>query len=458
MSSITLDVIKDRSTGKSQVILPEARVYRDQPRTDNHPRNTLGEIPREDTQGWNWANWGPGDCLPTEIREKLYKSEMAAGTIYKLIQMTYGNGLAYYHNDSLVAGETNLPRHHEPKIEAWLKRNRIGLKWLIPQLADYRFYMNAFSEFILSKNRELITGLYHKHAEFSRLSKQNESNLRIEWLYYSPYFGQMPPSNDRIKKITLLPWWDTESFMQQKTSTYKFAWHSRFETPGIKYYARPFWLGLFRKNGWLDASITVPEIVNAMMRNQVIITYQINIPESYFIIRHQDWNTYTDAERNKLIDELIKKLNDELSDTENLFKSVSTVFKQTEMGQDEGKVEIIAIDDKIKKDSWVPTSDVADAKVVQSLGLHPSQMGLAPQGGKMGAGSGSDQRESFNSGITLNNIDQAIILEPLNFVAQYNSQVDPAWDVTFFIDHTHHTTTNDQESGLKPSDTTIQID
>ena len=104
----------------------------------------------------------------------------------------------------------------------------------------------------------------------------------------------------------------------------------------------------------------------------------------------------------------------------------------------------------------MPSSDKADAQIVQGLGLHPSQVGLSPQGGKMGAGSGSDQRESFNTGITLNTMDQLIVLEPLNWLARFNAQSDPDWDVTFFIDHTHHTTTNDQESGLKESDTTIQ--
>jgi hypothetical protein len=120
-------------------------------------------------------------------------------------------------------------------------------------------------------------------------------------------------------------------------------------------------------------------------------------------------------------------------------------------------VEIIAVDDKVKKDAWVPSSNAADAQIVQGLGLHPSQVGLQPEGGKMGAGSGSDQRESFNTGITVNTIDQNILLEPLNWIATYNAQVDPEWDVTFFIDHTYHTTTNKQEDGMQPTETTIEV-
>ena len=205
----------------------------------------------------------------------------------------------------------------------------------------------------------------------------------------------------------------------------------------------------------LEVAKQVPEVVNAMMRNQIILKYHVLIPESYFIIRFPDWTTYTHEQREKIIDATIDTINDSLKGTKNAFTSIATVFRH-EMGQAEGKVEIIAVDDKVKKDAWVPSSDTADAKIVQSLGLHPSQIGLAPEGGKMGAGSGSDQRESFNTEISLNNIDQQILLESLNWVAQYNARTNPAWDITFFIDHTTHTTTNKQEDGLEPSNTTIK--
>lgn len=205
----------------------------------------------------------------------------------------------------------------------------------------------------------------------------------------------------------------------------------------------------------MDVSASVPEVVQSMMKNQVRLKYQILIPESYFKIRHQDWeNGYTDEKRRQIIEAFTKKLNEQLSGTTNAYQSITTVFKQDEFGKEAfGKIEIIAIDDKIKKDSWVPSSAAADAQIVQGLGLHPSQIGLASEGGKMGAGSGSDQRESFNTAITTNTIDQDIILEPLNFVADFNR-----WDVTFMVDHTYHTTTNNQESGLQHSNTTTQME
>jgi len=451
-NKIVVDIVQDNNN-RIHALLPEISTYRT-PRKEM----TKAPIPEEASAGYEHAPWGKSDSLPTIIREKIEKVPIAGAAISKQIAMMFGNGLCYYRNQDLQNGNTKIQRAYIPEVEAWLKKNRIINKWVLPQLADYRYYLNTFSEIILSGNADLITGLYHKPAEFCRLSVQNEKTLHIDEVLYSPDFAfRLPPEDDRVKRIPLFRWYDEEGFLQ-KLKGRKFAWHSKFETPGTIYYARPFWLALFRENGWLDVSTAVPEVVNAMMQNQIVLKYQILIPETYFQMRYQDWDNYTDQKKQEQIKALIDKINGSLAGTDNAFKSISTVFKQDPTtGADLGKIEIIAIDDKVKKDAWVPSSEKADAQIVQGLGLHPSQVGLAPEGGKMGAGSGSDQRESFNTSISLNTMDQEIVLEPLNYVAQYNARKNANWDITFCFDHTYHTTTNNQENGLDPTDTTIQV-
>lgn len=445
---ISIDVAEVE--GKMVAALPDTRFTN----AGGKMEITVPKAPKDQTSQ-KWIEWGSNDKLPTEIREKIEKVPMAGTAIYKLISMMYGNGLAYYRNSDLQDGNLSPQRAYIPAVERFLKKNKIKNKWLTAQFADYRYYMNTFSELILNKRRDQIVGLYHKTAEFCRLSRQNEKTLNNDFLIYSADFAQgLAPTNDRRTEIPLFRWHDEEKFFK-KLKGYKFAYHSRFETPGALFYARPFWLGLFRKNGWLDASASVPEIVNSMMRNQIVLKYQILIPETYFEVRHKDWSTYADEQKNKIINNLIDSINDSLSGTDNAYKSICSLFRQDISGNPLGKIEIIPIDDKMKKDNWVPSSEKADAQIVQGLGIHPSQIGLATEGGKMGAGSGSDQREGFNTAITLNTIDQEIVLEPLNYVAEFNKKNNPDWDITFFIDHTHHTTTNKQESGLVPSDNTI---
>ncbi|NQY00453.1 MAG: hypothetical protein HRT70_04875 [Flavobacteriaceae bacterium] len=455
---IVLDVIHDQHTGKHQVILPEARIDVGLP---DKKEIITAPFDKTETAGYKHAPWGKSDKLPTTIRKKIEQVPMAGQAIYRLAAMMFGNGLTYYNNSDLREGNTTVKRGYNRVVEHFLQRNQIITRWLIPQIIDYRFYMQTFNQMTLNNAGDQIVGLYHREAEFSRLGKQNETTFDIDELHYSPKFGSGMDPNDKERIILPLHlWYDELRFFNRMGRKRHFAYHSLLRTPGTKYYARPFWIGLFRKNGWIDASISVPEVVNAMMKNQVRLKYQILIPESYFKIRHfQKWEGYTDAERQSKIDEFITSLNTKLGDTSYAFTSITTVFAQDQMNNELGKIEIIPIDDKVKKDSWVPSANAADAQIVQGLGLHPSQVGLSPDKGLGGAGSGSDQRESFNTGISLNTIDQQILLEPLNYIAQYNTRKEgDEWDITFTIDHTHHTTTNNQESGLEPGDNTLTIE
>lgn len=419
------------------------------------PEPTLGPRPDDNTLGTLWEPWGdrPGkDDLPVMIRNKVYNVPIAGRTMHDLVRMAYGNGLAYYSNrERRETGK--IIRHFEPKIERFIQDNFLPNEWAKPQLLDYRFMMNSYSEMILNRRKDQITNLFHKEAEYCRISLQNPQNYRHEFLLYSGDFilGRGAVHPDRINAIYLFPRYNGVQWIQ-KLPGYKFAWHSRLRTPGTIVYPMPFWLGLFRDKGWMDVSMTVPEVVYAMMRNQVRLKYQILIPESYFSIRFQNsWQTMTDEQRAEKIDDFVEYINGQLSSTDNAYVSLASIFQSDPHQGEVGKVEIIAIDDKIKKDSWVPSSEKSDAQVVQGLGGHPSMVGLAPEGGKMGAGSGSDKREVYNTEITINTFDQEITLEPLQFAAYFNALTDPDWDVTFYIDHTYHTTVNDQEDGLEPS-------
>lgn len=449
--------------GGYRAVLPEARIYGDGEVgvLNNQPTETRTDYPAEERQGLRWAYWGADDAFPRAVRNKIELVPMAGQAIYRRVAMLYGNGLAYFRNSDYYSAEGNrIPRAKLRKIDDWLRRNRIKTQWLIPQAADYSYYMNAFSEMIFSQDGRQVSSIYHKTAEHCRLTVQDEESLRSEWMLFSRQFGCDWPRDENIARIPLFDWARPEEWFRRNTG-WKMAWHSRFETPGSLYYARPFWIGLFRKDGWLDVSANVPRIVNAMMKNQMILKYQILVPDEYFRVRYPEWDSKSFDEQQKLFDTLVKRINDTLTGTDNAYKTLSQMFHENQGpgggGEGRGKIEIIAIDDKMKKDQWVPSSEKSDAQIVQGLGVHPSQLGLAPEGGKMGAGSGSDQREAFNTAITLNTIDQEVLLEPLNWIARYNAQYDPDWDVTFFIDHTWHTTTNQQETGLQPSDTTLEI-
>lgn len=418
--------------------------------TDGDPTRLI--VPSENDFGWRWAPYGQDDLLPTIIREKVEQVSMAGQTMYRLMAMMYGNGLMYYKNSDLAKG-ANVERAYIPEVEEWLARNQINQRWLLPQFLNYRYLTSTFSEMIFNKRRDYVTGIFHLEGEFCRKSRQDPRSLRSEYLYYSADFAsRFHGSLTHGQAIPLFDWQRPEQSLAKMAAGggYKMAWHSHLPTFGMIHYPTPPWVALFKKKGWMDVAAAVPQIVDSLQRNQMKLVYQISIPTSYFNARYPEWNNYDAKKKSELMDEISLFLQNELSDTGNAGKSIVTFFDTGRDGTPLGKIEITAIDDKLKRDSWVPSSNAANAEIVQGLGLHPSQLGLGPDGGPLGAGSGSDQREGFNTANNVNTLEQEIVLSLANWAARFNR-----WDITFKMDHTFHTTTNNQEDGQVPSATTI---
>ena len=279
--------------------------------------------------------------------------------------------------------------------------------------------------------------------------KLDAKMIKPEKVIYSPYFVDGQPGKNQYIDFPYLPLnQDSSRVIERFNNQYEFAYHTYFPTPGSIFYGIPWWKALFEKEGWLQVSANVPKIILAMHANQVSIKYMITIPESYFLARYENWQTLDIDKKQNLINNKINEINSVLTGAANSGKTISQVVKEDPISHNVyGNITIEAIDDKFKRDSWLPDSNVSDAQIVQGFGEHPSQIGLAPQGGKMGAGSGSDQRESYNTSITLNTPDQQVVLEPLNFISRFNG-----WGVEFYVDHTYHTTTNHQESGMIPAE------
>lgn len=408
-----------------------------------------------------WSAWSGDDTLPNRIEQLLDLVPFARQVIYRKAQMATGDGIIYVKEKDLA--KTDTPeRAYVPDVEDFNEANEIDTEWFFPQALDFYTHFNAFSEMKLSVSRKYVLGLYHKEAPFSRLTKQDAAGV-VRFLLYDAYFAwgmHQPFAQDKEQATTnggsgilipLLTWWDKESFFNSLRG-YSFAYHTRIRAGRSPYYARPPWSGMFRKNGWLDAAADVPRIVNAMQKNQINLKYQIAIEESYFKSLYPEWDSYTAPQRIAALDKFEHKINDTLVGVDKGFASILTVFKFDSIQNKElGKVEIIAIDDKVKGDSWVPGSEKANFEITHAWGEHPTDFGLSRENGSMGSGSGSDKREVWNAKISLNTIEQRYLLGPLRLAYKYNK-----FGVVPMIAHTAHTTSNLSESGQVPGKGTTQ--
>jgi hypothetical protein len=427
-------------------------------------RPAISRYPLEVDSGFDYAPWGTwsgDDSLPNRIEDLLDRVPFARQVIYRKAQMAAGDGIIYV-KEADLARTPNPERAYLPDVEDFNEANQVDTEWFFPQALDFYTHFNAFSEMKLSLSRRFVLGLYHKEAPFSRLTAQDAAGV-IRFLMYDAYFawGMHQPfaaagtgATSRGGTGILLPlftWWDPTGFFD-RLAGHSFSYHTRIRSGRSPYYARPPWIGMFKRNGWLDAAADVPRIVNAMQKNQINLKYQIAVEESYFKALHPEWDSYTAQQRSAALDKFEDRINETLTGVDKGYSSLLTVFKFDAVQQKElGKIEITAIDDKVKSDSWVPGAEKANFEITHAWGEHPTDFGLSRENGSMGSGSGSDKREVWNANISLNTIEQRYLLGPLNLAYKYNG-----FKVRAMVAHTSHTTSNLSESGLVPSKGTVQ--
>lgn len=425
------------------------------------PKPATSVYPKEVDVGYEYAPWGWNDQAPNIAYAKIEKVAIAAQTIARMASRLRGNTITYVKTEDLA--KTATPdRHYHPDVELFLEENQIVNEWWTPQAMEYWLLWNTFSELKLSLSKKFIVGLYHKEAPFCRLAKQDRNGVIPSLLYdtrfaFGAYYrsqlnrNEKNPDGTRATEIPLLRWWDTQRFFS-KLRGWTFAWHSRTRFGRHVYYATPPNKGLMRPKGWLDNAADVPAIVHSLQNNQIRLKYQILVDSEYFRILHPDWDNYGHKSREAVVDKFEDDVNRKLVGTGKLYASIITVYDVDNLSQKaKGTIEIKAIDDKMKSDDWIPGAERANFEIVQGLGGHPTDFGLARENGAMGSGSGSDKREVWNTNILEGNMYKDVLLAPLNFIARYNK-----WNVRFMVDHTFHTTTNDQEDGMKKNKPNVE--
>lgn len=393
-----------------------------------------------------WAPWGASDNLPTELREKAQKGDIAPAAFRKWNELIYGTGLFYW-----KAGEGQdmaVTPHYDLKIEDWLDDNGIRELFLPAQIADFGIYWCAFSEFALNNRRDYINNLYRKTAEFCRLLPVNDTE-KVSHVVYSPKFPHIVQSE--LKKIPLL---DRFGWRKQlaKSKSKKYAIFSFFPTPGMVYYPTPSHIGLFKKDGWIDYTNATPLMLTKMRSNQMKVVYHIQISLNYFEEIYQGngeneeaWIEMSDTRKRQLIGEKAKEIEDTLTGSNNWGKSIKSLLQTDVDGNEIEHVKITVLDHKLKSDEWIPGNENASGTIAQAIGIDPTTIGMQKSG--LASGSGSDKRVAFNTASQSNTIYQNIILWQLNFVSRFNK-----WGVRFGFRHHYNVSTDFAKSGVSNTD------
>ncbi len=417
-------------------------------RTETKSQSQKHSLPIEEETGMTkYARWGDSGRLPTEWRIKIEKSDIAAAAIERKVAMLYGQGMKYYKVEYDEKGEEVRRFFKDDKIERFVRKNKIH-KFLAERLKNFMYFGILWSEGITSRDKKEIVSVRHLDSEMCRFHTRDETTGVIKMIGFSADFcNSEEPSDDLVTDIPLIDCYN-EMESIRKVKTHKFAQVSKLDTPGRSYYPMPAWAGLLRKEGWLDVSNSIPETLICINDKQVKFRYIIRVAEAYWRFWYPEWDTYDAKAREEKVQLKKKELDDIVLNAKRMtVKSILTTnFMDPVTNQIIPGVEVIAVDDKLKNQEYIPNSQAADSKIVATLGIDPSEFGLQPEGGKMGGGSGSDKRTSRVNAVSISKIIEDLIFEPLYTVLEYNGWGD---DVHFCFKHKVPTTLNENKSGIE---------
>lgn len=417
-------------------------------RFETQKQQVVGAFPQDvEDEGGVYAEWGRDGFLPTRWREAFEKSTTAAAAIQKKIEIIYGEGMGYYRVKYDKDGNEVRDYSRDKRIDEFFRNIRVE-DFIVARLKDFFYYGNIWAECIKSEVGNDIASIRHLDSEFCRFHRRDKKDGIIKHVGYSAFFSQnTQPASENVIDIPLAPTHNFEEWYKEFKGN-KFIIHSSLFSPGHTYYQMPPWAGLMRKEGWLEVSNSIPEILLPLHQNQVKIRYLFKVANEYWNFWYKDWDAFDETQRKIAIKEKTDELNKKLVTPNrlNIYSLLTTVFANPVTQKLVSGIEIEAIDDKIKEDAYIPNSQAADSQIAIALGMDPSELGLQPEGGKMGAGSGSDKRTARTNFVTSSKIYRDIIFAPL-----YTKALIAGWgeDLRFDFRYILPTSLNENKEGIK---------
>jgi hypothetical protein len=347
--------------------------------------------------------WGENNTLPSDTIAKIYANPVVSSGIEFNIRAVYGAGIAYGNKEIVNGKETFTPRNDVPEINAFLEENDIN-GYLLEQATDICCFYNVFPEIIF--NRETprkIVGLSSKEATFSRWEVMDPATAVIAHHFYSAKWGGQVdlekdidisvvldnrwPLRDLRIRIGLLP---NDKGEKKDLQEYRFIIPLGFPTPGRSYYQKPYWFSIF-ESGWYDYSCKIPEFKNALMDNQMVIKYHVELSEDYFPRIFAEEGITADADKKTRIKKEYTDLNRFLGNQKNSGKSVISFVRYSPEGKELRRMKINVLENNFKGGEYLDDSEEASNIMSYALGVHPSLIGSSP--GKAKTINGTEARE-----------------------------------------------------------------
>lgn len=364
-------------------------------------------------------SWGVSNLKPTEERLKLEQTTTAYPLIIKSAETLFGQGAFYYTEERTADG---IKRNFTaiPAVEKFLEYNDLDTI-LLERWMDLRTYNNVFCEFLFNKAGTEIVNVWHHEAEFVRFGQADAKTREItevlinsEWQKYPMQYTGAPFYDDYSP--------EREDILKRYSTKKKFVTHNYIPSPGRTLYAVPKHQALFEKDGWLDYSISVPKLMNAINQNGFNLRYHIEIPADYWEAVYKDWHQKTDKQRSDLKQAKMDAMNAYLQGVDNVGKNFYTEFGVSKAtGKEMPGWRLTELKDPIRKDQFITSLQESDIQQARAIGVDVSLANISSGSNTMGAGSGSDKRVGMSNTISSSYAEQMIVLKFLKVVGIVNN-------------------------------------
>lgn len=385
-------------------------------------------------------NWGDDNALPQRIIDLYNRDPIIPATLGKLMTMLVGRGVMAVQETIDEKGADKDVRINDPEIRKFL--GSIQTKQYLREMAgDLSWFFNGFPELILSRDRSKIVQIHPLNAEECRYGKMTDSGdlpyvfLSAEW--------EKGYAREPLKLSAIDPYRIDRVEWLRDSSIYKCVYPLKFPTPGKRVYALPHHYSIV-ESGWLDVHLAIPTFKKFLLKNQISIKYHWKIDFEYWEVRYGDvWKNADTKKRLQLQRQWITEQTTALANIEKTGVSLVTPMafdSRDQRAQQRELIKVEEIKDSAKEGKYIEDNLEAAANIFYALGLDPVISGFAG-GEKMGARSGgSDKREGYLIALQMLNFFRDLILEPIQFVAEFNGWTDRIPDLAFRFKDTILTT------------------
>lgn len=376
--------------------------------------------------------WGQNNNLPLDTIERIYKNPVVASGIMFNVLSLYGQGIVYGRMVDKNGKQEFVEETSNQEINQFFEENDIN-GYLLEQCTDMVTLFNPFPEIIFNQEeKRKIVNIFSKEAAFSRWEEMNPDTSVIEHHFYSAKWAK---SIDRNKDIVVTPVLDSrwplrdlkirmglladpQTGKTKDLKEFRYIIPLNFPTPGRSYYQKPYYFAIF-ESGWFDYACKIPEFKNALLDNQMVIKYHVELSDDYFPKIFAEEGITNDEDKKARVKKEYTNLNKFLSNQKNSGKSVISFVTHDPQGHEKRRMKITVLENKFKGGEYIDDSEEASNIMSYGMGVHPSLIGSSP--GKTKTINGTEARELWIIKQALMQPMRDRLLMPLNLIKAINN-------------------------------------